>query len=176
MSLQLIRRFLSKIHFMNNFFITFQIQRKIHIVVIQLLLFRSQQIYAHAMTAQLSWHPQNLAAITVSNLGWEQNEIYIKSALWGKNCDMDPSRWNRLSSNYCDSNRKIGYQDASYSNGCQDKIPNYMCTGDKVISEVHVRFKRSIISYKHTLRPLSISHKMHHYKIAVSLKVTRLVG
>ena len=37
------------------------------------------------MTAQLSWHEQNLVAITVLEIEWKENEICIKFELWMKN-------------------------------------------------------------------------------------------
>ena len=53
------------------------------------LAIRSQQIFAHATTAKLSWHVQNLVAITVLASRWELNSIYIKLELRWKNCS-----WN----------------------------------------------------------------------------------
>ena len=42
---------------------------------------RSQQIFAHATTAQLSCHVQNFVAITVLESSWEWNVISIKFEL-----------------------------------------------------------------------------------------------
>ena len=41
--------------------------------------------FAHAMTAELSWHVQNFVVITVSKFAWEQNKICIKFKLCVKN-------------------------------------------------------------------------------------------
>ena len=38
--------------------------------VIQFLIMKLQQIFAHAMTAQLSWHVQNFVAITELEFPW----------------------------------------------------------------------------------------------------------
>ena len=50
--------------------------------VIQLLATRSLENFAHAMTAQLSWHAQNFAATTFLESGPEQIEISIELELW----------------------------------------------------------------------------------------------
>ena len=51
------------------------IRWKLRLAVIPLLAIRSQQIFAHATTAQLSCHVQNFVTITVSESRWEWNEI-----------------------------------------------------------------------------------------------------
>ena len=55
-----------------------QIRWKLCLPVIPLLAIRSQQIFAHAMTAQLLCHVQNFVAITVLESRWEWNEISIE--------------------------------------------------------------------------------------------------
>ena len=62
-----------------------QIRWKISLAIIPLLAIRSQQISAHATTAQLSCHVQNFVAITVSEPRWEWNEISIEFELRWKN-------------------------------------------------------------------------------------------
>ena len=52
-------------HFTNDFLPAIQIRWKLRLAVIPLLAIRSQQIFAHATTAQLSCHVQNFVAITV---------------------------------------------------------------------------------------------------------------
>ena len=71
--------------FINDFLPGMQIQWKVCLAVILLLAIRSQQISAHATTAQLSCHVQNFAAITVSELRWERIEISIEFELRWKN-------------------------------------------------------------------------------------------
>ena len=63
----------------------FQIQWKLRLAVTPLLAIRSQQIFAHATTVQLSCHVQNFVAITVLELRWEWNEISIEFELRWKN-------------------------------------------------------------------------------------------
>ena len=55
-----------------------QIRWKLRIAVIPLLAIRSQQIFAHTTTAQLSWHVQKFVAITILESRWERNEISIE--------------------------------------------------------------------------------------------------
>ena len=50
--------------FTNDFLPAIQIRWKLRLAVIPLLAIRSQQIFAHATTAQLPCHVQNLVAIT----------------------------------------------------------------------------------------------------------------
>ena len=49
----------------------------------------SLQNFAHATTAQLSYHVQILIAITYIQIRWEQNEFSIEFELRWKNCS-----WN----------------------------------------------------------------------------------
>ena len=71
--------------FTNNFLLAIQIRWKLRHAVIPLLTNRSQQIFAHATTAQLSCHVQNLVVITVLESRWEWNEISIGFELrWKK--------------------------------------------------------------------------------------------
>ena len=51
--------------FTNDILPAIQIRWKLCLAVITLLAIRSQQIFAHATTAQLSYHVQNFIAITV---------------------------------------------------------------------------------------------------------------
>ena len=51
--------------FTNDFLPAIQIRWKPRLAVIPLSVIRSQQIFAHATTAQLSCHVQNFVAITV---------------------------------------------------------------------------------------------------------------
>ena len=60
--------------FTNDFLTAIQIWWKLHLAIIPLLAIRSQQILAHAMTAQLSCHVQNFVAITVSESRGEWKE------------------------------------------------------------------------------------------------------
>ena len=71
--------------FTNEFLPEIQIRWKIHLAVILLLAIRSQQIFAHATTAQLSCHVQNFVAITVLEFRWQLNEISIEFELRWKN-------------------------------------------------------------------------------------------
>ena len=61
------------------------IRWKFRLAVIPLLAIRSQQIFAHATTAQLSCHVQNFVAITVLESRWEWNEISNEFELRSKN-------------------------------------------------------------------------------------------
>ena len=77
----LIKRFIgysNKACFTNDYLPAIQMRWKSRLVVIPLLAIRSQQIFAHATTAQLSCHLQNFVAITVLKLRWEWNEISIE--------------------------------------------------------------------------------------------------
>ena len=56
--------------------------RDIYLALIALWVIRSLQIFAHAMTPQLSWYVQNFIVITASEFGWQQAEISIKLDLW----------------------------------------------------------------------------------------------
>ena len=71
--------------FTNGFLPAIQIRWKLRLAIILLLAVRSQQIFAHATTAQLSCHVQNFVAIAVLELRWEWNEISIEFKLRRKN-------------------------------------------------------------------------------------------
>ena len=71
--------------FTNDVLPAIQIRWKLRLAVIPLLVIRSQQIFAHATTAQLSCHVQNIVAITVLESRWECNEISIEFELRWKN-------------------------------------------------------------------------------------------
>ena len=77
--------------FTNNFSMAIQIRWKFHVVVIQFWGNKSLQIFAHAMTAELSWHKQNRLAITLLEFGLDQNEvknyIFYGYFLWSWNTD-----------------------------------------------------------------------------------------
>ena len=73
-------------HFFKVLFLKIQIWCEICIAVIQLLVIRSQQIFAHAMTAQLSCHEQNFVAITLLESGWEQKWNFYQMS----NCNGKP--------------------------------------------------------------------------------------
>ena len=62
--------------FTNNFFIKIQIQQKLGFIVIPFLVMISLQNFAHATTAQLSWHVYKFVAIALLEFGWAQNEIF----------------------------------------------------------------------------------------------------
>ena len=62
--------------FTKDFLPAIQIRWKPCLAVILLLAIRSQQVFAHATTAQLSYHVQNFAAITVLETSWEQIENF----------------------------------------------------------------------------------------------------
>ena len=71
--------------FTNDFLPAIQIRWKFRLAVIPLLAIRSQQIFAHTTTAQLSCHVQNFVAITVLESRWERNVISIEFELrWKK--------------------------------------------------------------------------------------------
>ena len=72
-------------HFTNDFLPAIQIRWKLRLAVIPLLAIKSQQIFAHATTAQLSCHVQNFVAITLLESTWEWNEISIEFELRWKN-------------------------------------------------------------------------------------------
>ena len=67
--------------FTNDFLPAIQIRWKLGLAVIPLLAIRSQQIFAHATTAQLSCQVQNFVTITVLESRWEWNEISIEFEL-----------------------------------------------------------------------------------------------
>ena len=71
--------------FTNDFLPAIQIRWKLRLAVIPLLAIRSQQIFTHATTAQLSCHVQNFEAITVLESRWGWNEISIEFELRWKN-------------------------------------------------------------------------------------------
>ena len=71
--------------FTNDFLPAIQIRWKLRLAVIPLLAIRSQQIFAHATTAQLSCHVQNFVAIIILKSRWEWNEISIEFELRWKN-------------------------------------------------------------------------------------------
>ena len=62
-----------------------QIRWEVRLIVVPLLAIRSQQIFAHATTAQLSCHVQNFVAIKVIVSGWEWNVISTEFELRWKN-------------------------------------------------------------------------------------------
>ena len=67
------------------FLLEIQIWWKLRFVVIPQLAFRSQQIFAHATTAQLWCHMQKFVAITLLEWREKQNENSIEFELgWGK--------------------------------------------------------------------------------------------
>ena len=71
--------------FTNGFVPAIQIRWKLRLSITPLLAIRSQQIFAHATTAQLSCHVNNFVAITVLESRWEWNEIFIELELRRKN-------------------------------------------------------------------------------------------
>ena len=71
----------TKARFTNGFLPVIQIRWKLRLAVIPLLAIRSQQIFAHATTAQLSCHVQNFVAITLFESRWERNVISIEFEL-----------------------------------------------------------------------------------------------
>ena len=71
--------------FTNNALHVIQIRWKLYFALIPLLAIKSQQDFAHATTAQLSWNVQNFVAYTASEFRWEWNKI--SSNL---NCDGKP--------------------------------------------------------------------------------------
>ena len=71
--------------FTNDFLPAIQIRWKFRLAVIPLLAIRSQQIFAHATTAQLSCQVQNFVAITALESIWEWNELSIEFELRWKN-------------------------------------------------------------------------------------------
>ena len=83
--------------FTNVFLPAIQIRWKFRLAIIPLLAIRSQQIFAHAMTAQLSCHAQNFVVITILESSWEWNEISIEFELrWKPVSETGPrlsSRW-----------------------------------------------------------------------------------
>ena len=73
-------------HFTNSCLLVFQIWWKLHLAVIPKLAMRSQQIFAHATTAQLSCHVQIFVVITLLESRSEWNEIFSELELrWKKN-------------------------------------------------------------------------------------------
>ena len=71
--------------FTYDFLPAIQIRWKLRLAVIPLLAIKSQQIFVHATTAQLSCHVQNFVAITVVESKCEWNEISIEFELRWKN-------------------------------------------------------------------------------------------
>ena len=72
-------------HFTNHLSIIIQIWWKICFTVIQFQTMRSQQNFAHAMTAHLLCHVQKIVVISSSQLGGKQNDTDIKVELqWKK--------------------------------------------------------------------------------------------
>ena len=71
--------------FPNDFLPAIQIRWKIRLAVIPLMAIKSQQIFAHATTTQLSCHVHNFVAITVLEPKWEWNKISIEFELRWKN-------------------------------------------------------------------------------------------
>ena len=74
---------LSEIHFTDGILLKICICWEIRIAMIQLLTIRSLQFFAHARTAQLSWHVQNFVVITELEFELELTEISIKFELHG---------------------------------------------------------------------------------------------
>ena len=70
-----------------------QIRWKLRLAITPLLAIRSQQIFAHAMTAQLSCHVQNFVEITVLESRWEWNEISTEKPLVKRAPAMAIRRW-----------------------------------------------------------------------------------
>ena len=62
-----------------DFFPAIQIRWKLRLVVIPLLTIKSQHIFEHGTTAQLSCHAQNFVAIAVLKSRWEWNEMWSKN-------------------------------------------------------------------------------------------------
>ena len=52
-------------HFINDFSLTIEIRRKFLSAAIEFFFIGLQHFFAHATTAELSWHVQNFVAITV---------------------------------------------------------------------------------------------------------------
>ena len=71
--------------FTSGFLPAIQIRWKLRLAITPLLAIRSQQIFAHATTAQLSCHVKHFVAITVLESRWEWNEISIEFELRWKN-------------------------------------------------------------------------------------------
>ena len=69
-------------HFTNDFPLTIQIIRQ-HINLF--LIMKSRQNFAHATTAQLSWHVQNFTTVTPVKSELEQKYISIELRFRGKN-------------------------------------------------------------------------------------------
>ena len=82
------------IRFTNGFLPVIQIRWKLRLALIPLLAIRSQHVFAHATTAQLSCHAQNFVAITVLKSRWEWNEISIEFEL----------RWKTVSGGISEKN------------------------------------------------------------------------
>ena len=57
---------------------------KNHFSVVKFLAIRLLQNFTHVMTAQLSWHVQNLVVITVFEIELERNEICMEFEIQGK--------------------------------------------------------------------------------------------
>ena len=70
--------------FTNDLLPAIQLRWKIHLTVISLLAIRSQQMFAHATTAQLSCHVQHYVAITVLEPRWGWNDMSNNSDSDGK--------------------------------------------------------------------------------------------
>ena len=72
-------------HFGNGILPAIQIRWKIRLAVIPLLVIKSQQFFAHAMTAELSCHVKNFVAVTLAESRWEWKELFIEFELQWKN-------------------------------------------------------------------------------------------
>ena len=81
--------------FTNSFLPPIQIRWKLRLAITPLLAIRSQQIFAHATTAQLSCHVQNFVAITILESRWEWNEIFINLNCDGKTVS-ETGPWGRM--------------------------------------------------------------------------------
>ena len=73
----------SKVHFINDIWLIIRIRK--NVIVLLEFLSLSLQNYAHATTAQLSWHVHNFVATTLSESVWEQNEISLVAIRMIKN-------------------------------------------------------------------------------------------
>ena len=75
-------------NFADNFFIIIQTRWQFQFAVIPFVINISLQTFAHAMTAQLSCHVQNFAAICPSKLEWQQNKMGIFMHMPGRSHDL----------------------------------------------------------------------------------------
>ena len=86
------------------------------------------QIFAHAMTAKLQCHAHNFVAVTWSQLGWNQNEIYTKFELRLKTTtEMGPKSSNSdivITTQFCIQHRcaVVPFAQFFYQTDCQKLI------------------------------------------------------